>query len=75
MLSSVVAFFSMLSESFKSLKECKSRQSETDVIKTKKNKEKAVEVAEKIIFYIENAYNVKEDKKYQRLKKRFFKYN
>ena len=42
MLSSVVAFFSMLSESFKSLKECKSRQSETDVIKAKKNKEKAV---------------------------------
>lgn len=69
------AMFTAMSEAFKSLTTFKKRQSESDVLKTKKLKTKAVEYAEELIFYIENKFDLSEDKKYQKLRKRFFKYN
>lgn len=75
MLTTLTSFFTALAEAFKSITTNKENQSETDVIKTKKTKSKAVEYAEKLIFYVDETYQVKEDKNYQKLRKKFFKYN
>ena len=52
MFPTFTAFFTAIAEACKSLTTFKKRQSETDVIKTKKKKSKAVEVGEQIIFFI-----------------------
>lgn len=75
MFNSLTALFTVLSEGFKSLTTVKEHQSETDVIKTKKEKSKAVEVAEEIITYIDKNFAVSSDRHYQRLKRKFFRYN
>lgn len=75
MLATITAIFTALGEGFKSLTSCKNRQSETTVLKDRKHLEKAVNYAEKLIFYIENRFDLSTDKKYQRLRKNFFKYN
>lgn len=71
----LTAFFTALSEFFKSVTTCKEQQSETVVIKESKNSHKAINYAEKIIFYIEEKFDLSEDKQYQRLRRLFFKYN
>ena len=76
MFPTFTAFFTAIAEGFKSLTTFKEKQSETDVIKTKKKKSKAVEYAEKIIFCIEEKYpEILDDRDYKKLKKNFFKYN
>ena len=75
MFNSLTALFTALSEGFKSLITVKEHQSETDVIKTKKEKSKAVEVAEELIAYIDKNFAVSSDRHYQRLKRKFFRYN
>lgn len=75
MFSVISNLFNMISEGFKSLAICKERQSETDVLKSKRTKSKAVDYAEKLIFYVDENYDVADDKKYQRLRRYFFKYN
>lgn len=76
MFASITAFFTALRESFTALSTCKEHQSETDIIKTKKSKNKAVNYAEQLIFYVESKYSdIKNDKKYARLRRLFFKYN
>ena len=76
MFASITAFFTALRESFTALSTCKEHQSESDLLKTKKSKSKAVNYAEQLIFYAENMYpKLREDKKYARLRKLFFKYN
>lgn len=75
MFNSLTALLTALSEGFKSLTTVKEHQSETDVIKTKKEKSKAVEVAEEIIAYIDKNFAVSSDRHYQRLKRKFFRYN
>lgn len=75
MFNSLTAVFTALSDGFKSLTAFKEHQSETDVIKTKKEKSKAVEVAEEIIAYIDKNFAVSSDRHYQRLKRKFFRYN
>lgn len=54
------------------------RQSETNVIKKSKNKDKACNVAEEIIFIADKFIadtDEKTQRKYARLRKKFFKYN
>jgi hypothetical protein len=56
------------------------RQSETTVIKKQKNVQKAIDTAEKIIFFCdklveEKVEDKKQQKEYEKLRKRFFKYN
>jgi hypothetical protein len=75
MFPTFTAFFTMLSEACKSLTTHKEKQLETDVLKTKKKKTKAVEYAEKLIFHVDDNYPVKEDNTYQKLRKNFFKNN
>lgn len=75
MFSSLTALFTAISEGFKSLTTVKEHQSETDVIKTKREKSKAVEAAEELIMYIDRNFAVTNDKRYQRLKRKFFRYN
>lgn len=76
MFPTFTAFFTAIAEACKSLTTFKKRQSETDVIKTKKKKSKAVEIGEQIIFFIEDRYpEILEDKDYKKLKKKFFRYN
>lgn len=75
MFATITAFFTALGEGFKSLTSCKERQSETAVIKDRKSLEKAVNYAEKLIFYLDKNYAVTNDKQYQYLKKKFFRYN
>ncbi len=57
----------------------KEKQAETTVIKGGKNKAKAVEYAEKIIFLVDDLVEKKAEektqKKYKKLRKNFFKYN
>lgn len=75
MYAAITAFFTALSEGFKSITTCKENQSETAVIKDNKHTNKAINYAEKIIFYIEKQFDLSNDKTYQRLRKNFFKYN
>ena len=76
MFPTFTALFNAISEACKSLTTFKKRQSETDVLKTKKKKSKAVEVAEQIIFFVEEKYpDISDDKEYKKLKKKFFRYN
>ena len=76
MFTSITAFFTALRESFTALSTCKEHQSETDLLKTKKSKSKAVNYAEQMVFYVESKYpDIKNDRKYARLRKLFFKYN
>ena len=76
MFASITAFFTALRESFIALSTCKEHQSETDLLKIKKSKNKAVDYAEQLVFYVESKYpDIKSDKKYARLRRLFFKYN
>ena len=76
MLTVFSEFFTAISKACESITIFKKKQSETDVLKTKKAKSKAVEYAEKIIFYIEEKHpDIIDDKTYKKLKKNFFKYN
>lgn len=76
MLTAITAFFAALRESFTALSTCKEHQSESDLLKTKKSKSKAINYAEQLIFYVESIHpELREDKGYARLRKLFFKYN
>lgn len=76
MFPTFTAFFTAIAEACKSITTFKKKQSETDVLKTKKKKAKAVEYAEEIIFYVESKYpELTKDKHYKRLRKKFFRYN
>ena len=75
MLSSITALFTAIAEGFKSFAITKEHQSETDVLKSLKHKTKAIEYAEKIIFLVDNYEELASTKKYQKLRKQFFKYN
>lgn len=70
----ITAFFTAISEACKSFTTSKERQSETDVLKTKKKKSKAVEYAEKIIFMADKT-ELKDSRTYKHYRKLFFKYN
>lgn len=75
MNSAITAFFTALSEYFKSSTVSKERQSETTVIRDNKKDNKALNWAEKLIFYVDRNYDVAEDKDYQKYRSKFFKYN
>ena len=75
MIESITAIFTAISEGFKSFTTTKEHQSETDVLKSLKKKNKAIEYAEKIIFLVDEYDELASTKKYQRLRKQFFKYN
>lgn len=66
---------STLSEGLKTLTSFKEKQIETIVAKDKKSLDKAVNYAEKLIFHVEEHYDLSKDKTYQRLRRNFFKYN
>ena len=54
------------------------RQSETYTIKSSKKSDKAIDIAEKIIFLADEEIkhsDQKTQKKYEKLRKQFFKYN
>lgn len=72
---SITAVFKAISDIFKSITQAKKQQSETDVIKTKKKNTKAIDIAERLIFYVDRNFDVEKDKDYQKLRKKFFKYN
>lgn len=74
MIAAVTAFFTALAKACESFTTSKERQSETEVIKSKKKKTKAVEYAEKIIFLADKT-ELKDDRTYKRYRKLFFKYN
>lgn len=74
MFTSVTAFFTALSEAFKSFTCSKERQSETQLLKIGKKKQLAIDYAEKIIFMADKT-ELKDNKTYIKYRKKFFKYN
>ena len=76
MFPTFTAFFTAISEAFRSLTTFKEKQCETRVLKKEERASKAIECAEKIIFYVENKYpDIKKYRRYRSLKAEFFKYN
>lgn len=75
MNNAITAFFTALSEYFKSVTVAKEHQSETRVIRNSKNDNKALNYAEKLIFHIDKNYDVDQDETYQKYREKFFKYN
>lgn len=70
----IKAIFDAINSGFTTVNTCKEHQAETDVIKTKKKKSKAIEYAEKIIFLADET-ELKDNRTYKRYRKLFFKYN
>lgn len=73
--SAITAFFTAISKGFEFSTKKKDVQSETDVLKDLKRKRRAVNWAEKLIFHIEENYDLSKDKTYQRMRKNFFRNN
>ena len=74
MITAITACFNGISNAFKCFTISKERQSETEVVKVKKRKDKAINIAEKIIFLAEQT-SLRTNRKYQAYRKLFFKYN
>ena len=74
MYSVITAFFTSITEACKCLTTSKERQSETEVVKAKKRKDKAINIAEKIIFMADKT-ELKDNRRYKTYRKLFFKYN
>lgn len=74
MFNAIVALLTSISEGLKAFSISKERQSETEIVKSKKNKDKAINIAEKIIFMADKT-ELRVDRKYKAYRKLFFKYN
>lgn len=74
MLTTITTFFTALSEAFKGFTSSKEHQSETQMLKIIKRYRIALDYAEKLIF-LSDSTELKENKKYQWYRKKFFKYN
>lgn len=74
MITAITALFVAIGKGLDTANSYKERQSETDVLKDKKKKAKAIEYAEKIIFLADKT-ELADSKEYKRLRKLFFKNN
>ena len=74
MITAITACFDSISNAFKCFTTSKERQSETEVVKVKKRKDKAINIAEKIIFLADQT-SLKDNRRYRAYRKLFFKYN
>lgn len=74
MITAITACFNSISNAFKCFTASKERQSETEVVKVKKRKDKAINIAEKIIFLADQT-SLKDNRRYRSYRKLFFKYN
>lgn len=75
MFNVISSIFTAIAKACESFTKAKEHQSETDVLKTKTKKSKAVEYAEKIIFIADSYPEVAKNNNYKRYRKLFFKYN
>jgi len=74
MITAITACFNSISNAFKCFTTSKERQSETEVVRVKKRKDKAINIAEKIIFLADQT-SLKDNRRYRTYRKLFFKYN
>lgn len=78
MNTAITAFFEMLKQFFKLRETDIEHKPTTDVIKDKKTLKKATNITEQILEITDNyveSFDEKDAKKYEKLKKRFLKYN
>lgn len=75
MFQTATALFQALAEGFKTWTSSKETMSESTALKELKNKRKAIDYAEKIIFLVDKNEAFANNKDYLKLRKNFFKYN
>lgn len=78
MIAAITAFFQSLTQTIKAYETYIKEQSTTDVVKTKHRLKKATDVTEEILIIVDKYVDTFEEKdinKYEKLKKKFLKYN